>query len=260
MLRKLAFAHHTLWRRDETYRLAFVLGPPVLAGSLIGAILWFGWQAVPVGDATSWARPEPTGNLPHDGTAIVEAPFAPLPQTASNGLPVGLEPGWDGAIQPVKIEHDLDVNVLPTRSGGFVLPAGPVDLHRIISAGPAGGLFVGVATGLFVVNRAGTYALTLKLSRNSENVANCLMRLGMGSHRILSRYELNVGGNVEMALDPVTFELQPGIYKIALAFGCWRDGQTIGPGEVTLLVRHPGETRLAPAGPADVMRSTVPPA
>jgi hypothetical protein len=57
-----------------------------------------------------------------------------------------------------------------------------------------------------------------------------------------------------LTFEPVSFTLQPSLYPIAVAFGCWRDTQESGVGKATLLIRHAGHDDLQPARPDEILR------
>jgi hypothetical protein len=255
-LAKLAFAHRALWKRDETYRIAFVLGPPVLLGGVLACGLWF----APIGrTAPPWARPEPSGNLAQDGKPVAETPLAPLPHPGLDGKIAGLEPGWAGAIQKVLIGATMDPNVLPERGARFTLPPGPVDVSKIIEAGPPTGTFVGVENGVLLVREAGVYHVTVRLRRSSFEAADCLVRLGFGAHRVLSQYGTGIVGEHDETWPAVAFDLKPGSYLVLMAFGCWRGDQMLGPGELTLMIEHPNETAPQPARADEIWRPAARP-
>ncbi len=69
----------------------------------------------------------------------------------------------------------------------------------------------------------------------------------------------SLAGTIVRNYDPVEFDLQPGLYPIGVVFGCWRDQQVIGPGHLTVLIRHPGERDFQPARADEVLRPLPPP-
>jgi hypothetical protein len=90
--------------------------------------------------------------------------------------------------------------------------------------------------------------------------ANYLLRLGFGPRRVVSEVELSIANDVSKTFDPAKFDLQPGLYSIGWAFGCWRDREVVGPGRMTVLLSHPGEPHLAPARSDEIVRlKTTPP-
>ncbi len=86
-------------------------------------------------------------------------------------------------------------------------------------------------------------------------VADCLVRLGFGPHRIVSNLEVGIADDVSKAFDAARFDLQPGLYLIGWAYGCWHDQEVTGPGRMVLLIGHPGERTLQPARPDDIVRA-----
>ena len=69
-----------------------------------------------------------------------------------------------------------------------------------------------------------------------------------------SRIEVDLQGAVSRTYPSQAFGLQPGIYILLAALGCWHGDQATGPGRMTLLIRHPGEDGLRPARPDDLLR------
>ncbi|WP_158924001.1 hypothetical protein [Acidisphaera sp. S103] len=148
----------------------------------------------------------------------------------------------------------MDVDIRPDSLSGLSITGRDVDMDQILADGPRDTLYVAVGTGLFVVREPGIYALSLRFERPPAPVANCVTRLGFGPHRIVSHLSLNVVNNVSTHFETAWFDLQPGLYPTAWAFGCWHDKGVIGPGRITILVSHPGEKALAPARPDDFVR------
>jgi len=59
----------------------------------------------------------------------------------------------------------------------------------------------------------------------------------------------------DAAMLECSFELKPGLYAINFVFSCWNSHNvTQGPGRMTLLAQHPGETTLSPARIVDIVR------
>ena len=71
---------------------------------------------------------------------------------------------------------------------------------------------------------------------------------------MLSHYEINLMGENDESWPPVAFNLKPGAYRVILAFGCWRDDQMVSPGELTLMIGHPGEATPRPARADEIWR------
>ena len=72
-----------------------------------------------------------------------------------------------------------------------------------------------------------------------------------------SNVQLDLSGPTTLRFEPVPFALQPGLYAIAVAFGCWDNRQERGAGTLTVLIRHPGEQALRPAGADEILRSAA---
>lgn len=253
---KLAFIHRRLWLRDGAYRAAIILGPAPLIGAAAAAAVWAGMSALPSAQAPSpppWAKVEPVA-VTASGPPTTLAPGAPLPPMDSNGAFQGLGTGWRGAIQPLEVSSALETRVVPTELSLFDLGSPVMDMDQVAAAGPAGGLFVGVGRALLAIRTPGTYAFSARLERSSPNPANCLVRLLLGEHRIVSNVDVNVVGTVAAMFKPLEFNLQPGAYGMILAAGCWRGQQVVGPGRVTMLIRHPGEQAFQPVQPAELVR------
>jgi hypothetical protein len=117
-----------------------------------------------------------------------------------------------------------------------------------------GGMSDAVGSGFLAASTAGIYALSVRLERPAGRAANCLARLAFGQHRIVSNLQIDIIKDMAKSFDASRFDLKPGLYPISWAFGCWHDQDVIGPGQLTLLVGHPGETSLLPARDGDIVR------
>lgn len=58
---------------------------------------------------------------------------------------------------------------------------------------------------------------------------------------------LNAAGRAVLTYPATEFQLQPGLFSLAVAVGCWRGDQVVGAGDLALMVRHPGAAALEPA-------------
>ncbi len=258
---KLAFVHRALWQRDQVYRWALLLGPPPLFGCALAVLAWAVVQQtapgprVPGSDApwAHWDRP-----VPQEGQPFAEAPTAALPRTDASGRFVGFQPGWLAAIQPMSVNAVMDTNIDPSVLTGFVLDQPGIPLARILDAGPPTGLFAGTARAFLVIRTPGVYAFSLRLARSGTQSADCLVRLGSAKHRIMSNVSLNTSGQAVLIYAPAEFRLEPGLFLLVAAVGCWRGDHMAGPGEVTVMVRHPGESALQPAAADEVIRPVLP--
>ena len=247
VMAKAAFAHRTLWAREARYRFAFVLGPPVVLGALLGGAVWTVFQnAAPLGPAAPWAVPKPSGNLRQDGTPVALTPTFPLPDPAPDGGIAGLARGWAGLIVAAKVTA-LGIDIMGQQTLGSYVPAGvAADMTAILSAGPSSGTFVGVQSGFVRIATAGRYGVTLRLERDSYARVDCVARLGMVTTRLLSQNNYGLAGKTDMSFEPVTLDLQPGLYETIMAFGCRQNVTVTGPGRLTLMVRGPGQEAFAP--------------
>ena len=256
---KLGFIHRTLWHREQTYRWAVLLGPPPLVGCAVAALAWAITQhltthapSMATGGVAPWAHWKKP--VAEEGQPFAEAPSAALPPSDARGGFVGLLPGWAGAIQPLSVDATLDANVIATVRGRFTLDQPTVPLERIVDAAPPTGLFVGTAKSFFVVRTAGVYAFTAQLNRAGTQSADCLVRLASGHHQMLRNVVLNSSGAAVLNFAPTEFRLEPGLFLLQVAVGCWRGDHMVGAGELALLVRHPGESVLKPAMADEVTR------
>ncbi len=254
---KLAFVHRTLWQRDQAYRWAVLLGPPPLLGCALAVLVWAVIQqmaphaAGPGSDApwAHWTRP-----VPQEVQPFAEAPTAVLPRTDAGGRFVGFQPGWLGAIQPMSVDETMDANVIGSVLTHFTLDQPTIPLARILDAGPPTGLFVGTVKAFFVVQTPGAYAFSLRLARSGTQSANCLVRFGSDKHRMVRNISLNTNGQTVLNYPPTEFQLEPGLFFLEAAVGCWRGDHMVGPGDMTVMVRHPGELVLTPAAADEVIR------
>jgi hypothetical protein len=167
---------------------------------------------------------------------------------------VGYEAGWRATTHPIQVSPTLDVDVKPIPLTAFFLDGSSIDMAQIIAGGAKAALYVGVGSGFLAVRTAGVYGLSIRVERPAGPLADCLMRLVFGPHRIVSNLEVALVNDFSKAFDPARFDLQPGLYSIGWAFGCWHDGQVSGPGRMTLLVGHPGRSTILPALPDDIVR------
>ncbi|OAS25286.1 hypothetical protein [Methylobacterium platani] len=260
VLRKLAFVHRHLWRRDATYRVAFVIGPPPLLGAAVAAAAWFAVQApalqAPPSQAPSWAVPQASPPPAADGPARVAAPVAALPAARPDGGVEGHRPGWQGSIHAIAVAPTFDVDIRPASLARFSVDHPGLDMAEILAAGgPTGqGLYVGVGDGLLVVRHAGTYALSLRYERATSRPASCLGRMVFAGRRLVSEVSVALTEADPRSFEPVPFVLQPGLYPVTVAFGCWRDGRAVEDGRASVLLRRPGEAAAQPLRADELVR------
>ena len=241
---KLGFIHRTLWRRERTYRWAALLGPPPLLGWAFATAAWAGAQhfmmhasSPMAGSYAPWAhwnRP-----IAQDSQPFAEAPSVALPSIDARGGYVGFQTGWNGAIQPFSVDATQDVNVIASVQARFTLDQATISLERIADAAPPNGLFVGTGRSFFVIKSAGLYAFSARLTRTGTQSANCLVRFASGHHQMLRSVVLNSAGDAVLNFAPTEFRLEPGLFLLQTAVGCWRGDHVVGSGEMALLVRVP---------------------
>ncbi len=254
---KLGFIHRRLWDRDNFYRVSLLFGPAPLIGCALAAGIWFilwGLPA-PVVQPPEWAKlPPATENWSTTGELQTLQPARPIPPLGADGRLSGYEAGWRATIHAIEVSPTLNVEITQAPLSAFLLDGTTVDLAAIIAAGAKDTKFVGAGSGFLVIRTPGIYALSLRFERPPGPITNCLTRLIFGPHKVVSNYELANPGNVSKTFDAARFDLQPGLYPIGWVFGCWRDQATVGPGRITVLLSHPADQSLQPAGPDDIVR------
>ena len=254
---KLGFIHRRLWDRDNLYRVALLFGPAPLIGCGVAAGIWFGVQAfpAPVEKPPDWAKPpQASENWSTTGEPHVLQPVRPVPPVGANGGLSGYEAGWRAATHAIEIAPTLSTDIKPAPLSAFLVDGSTIDMAPIIAAGTKDTKFVGVGSGLLVVRTPGIYALSLRFERPPGPVADCLVRLSFGPHKIIAGYDLSNPGNMSKSFDAARFDLQPGLYPIGWALGCWRGQEMVGPGRIIILMSRPGEQALQPANTDDIVR------
>jgi hypothetical protein len=254
---KFAFVHRTLWQRDQAYRWTVLLGPPPLFGCAVAALAWVAIQqfqhgaTVPSSAApwAHWTRPVPQAGQPY-----TEAPAAALPRTDASGRFVGFQPGWMGEIRPMSVDATMDTNVFASVLTNFTIDGPTVPLARILAAGPSTGLFVGTTETYFVAQTPGIYAFSVQFAWSGAQSADCAVRFGSANHRMVRNTNLNISSQSILSYAPTEFRLEPGLFLLQTAVGCWHGDHVMGPGTLTVMVRHPGELVLTPAAADELMR------
>ncbi|WP_018263105.1 hypothetical protein [Methylobacterium sp. WSM2598] len=263
-LAKLAYIHRRLWQRDGTYRAAFLLGPMPLLGAAVAAALWFG---LAVAEAPAPARPAPppwaephAGPLP-SGPLRAEPPVAPLPAARAGGGYVGYETGWYGTLHKVEMSPSLEITVAPAPSGRFTVEDAQLDVGPILTASVAAAPanYLGTANALLAVQDPGSYGFAMRIERGAGPPADCLRRLIVAGQRLFSVVSVNLGEGTTRDVPPVALDMTPGLYRITAYFGCWRNGQPVGPARGVVLVRRPGDATPLPARPGEILRPILPP-
>jgi hypothetical protein len=154
----------------------------------------------------------------------------------------------------------IGANVLQNRLARIVQTEIAFDIDSITTAGPQGGpLDIGSGNAFLVVRTGAIYSLSVRAERPAAETANCLTRLAFGGRRVVAELDLDIQSDMLKNFDPIRFDLQPGLYRIFMLFGRWRDQHPIGPGKATLMIAQPGET-LQPATGKDLVRMEQRPA
>ena len=257
VLAKFGFIHRRLWQRDGTYRAACVLGPPPLLGATVAVLAWAGMHAVPPAPAdppAAWATPSgPRTAYATDAPRAV-TPAAALPPAGPDGMPQGYRTGWQGGLQPVEIGAAMDADIKPTRLVPLATSNPSIDLAVIVAAAPANTRVAGVEFAVLAIRGAGTYQVTLRVTRTDAEPADCVTRLVFAGQRLVSNLTLDFNGPKTVTFEPAALELQPGLYPVAAAFGCWRGTKEGGSGRLEVMIRHPGEADTRPARADEILR------
>jgi hypothetical protein len=258
--RRLGAMHRVLWYRDWRYRIGLLVGLAPLFGGAVAAGAWFAARSLGVGPGSApppvWATPVDKGAAENPSAQPrIVAPAAPLPAITADGRFPGYAKGWQVVTDPITVSATFDVDVEVNPLTGFTLDGSSIDMARIMAEARQAPLFVAVGTGQLVVREAGTYTVSARLDRPAGPRADCLVRVGFGPDRIISNLRLGLVNDTAYDFEPARFELQPGLYSIGWAFGCWQGQAMLGPGRFTLLIGHPGEAAPAPARDGDVVRA-----
>jgi hypothetical protein len=104
------------------------------------------------------------------------------------------------------------------------------------------------------IGTAGVYTLSARLERPADKEVDCLVRMGLGPHRIMSNVELSVSQDYVRSFAVGTFDLRPGLYELIWAFGCWHGESVFGPGRLTILIGRPGEPAPRPLRDGEILR------
>lgn len=153
-----------------------------------------------------------------------------------------------------RVNPTMDVTVSPSPLTGFLLDGPRIEVAQLMAQKPEAPLYVGVGSGLLAVRTAGIYAVTARLERPAGPVAQCLTRLGFGPYRIVSNFGVDMVSDIATTFNVARFDLQPGLYPIEWAFGCWHEGAETALGRLTVLIGHPGEPAPVLARADDIVR------
>lgn len=257
-LAKFGFIHRRLWQRDGLYRAALLLGPAAFVGIVAATALKEGIRAFRETPRAAWAVPQRSDNWnPNDDQPQSVQAAASLPPMTANGELSGYVPGWRATIHEVE-PTPFDVSVKREPISGFALDGATIDMAHLVDQGPKSSPFVGVGSAFLVVKSAGIYTLSSSFARPAGQAVNCLVRFAFGPKRVVAEFEMSVVSDISQTFDPIKFDLQPGLFSIGWAFGCWHEREEAGPGRMTVLISHPGETGLEPVPPGEIVRAKPP--
>jgi hypothetical protein len=255
---KLGFIHRRLWDRDDFYRLALFFGPAPLIGAGLAAIVWvcIGTERTATHQPPPWAHyTEPSKRDRGSPDAPKPAiPAKPLPALRADGSAIGYDPGWSVTANPVTLNRPVDANVGATPIDGFTLAEPTVTMARLLEGRPKNKLFAGVASGFLVIRQAGTYGISARLERTPGPLADCLVRFGMNRESLVRNLRLNMVQRVTVDYEPAWFALQPGLYSVGWAFGCWHGNEMSDLGQFSLMITEPGRHDARPLEAGDIVQ------
>ena len=181
-------------------------------------------------------------------------PTLPFPPRDGGGHFQGLQTGWRSEVHPLTVDVTRDANVSGVILSSFSLDQPDIPLQRVVDAGPPTGLFVASAQSFFVVLTPGQYEFSVRLARSGTQSADCVARLNSARHRMLRNITLNTDGSAVLTYPATQFRLEPGLFRLGVGVGCWRGDRELGDGDLTLMVRNPGEPKLRPATANELLR------
>ena len=256
LVSRLAFVHRTLWQRDAAYRWAALLGPPPVIGVALAALCLAAFPRL-WATATTQAAGAPWAHgtrPPQQEAEPFQESTLPLPARDANGRYHGLTPGWRGEIHPMSVDATQEVSVSGSVLASFSVDQPDIALQRVVDAGPPSGLFMARAQSFFVVRTPGLYTFSLRLARTGTQSADCVARLNSRRHQMIRHITLNVDKTAVLTYPTTQFRLEPGLLEVGVGVGCWRGEQVLGAGDVTVMVRRPGELALGPAAADELLR------
>ena len=153
----------------------------------------------------------------------------------------------------MSVDATRDVDVSGSVLASFTLDQPDIPLQRVVDAGPPTGLFVASAQSFFVVLTPGLYAFSVRLARSGTQSADCVARLNSTRHRMIRNVTLNTDGSAVLTYKTTLFRLEPGLFRVGVGVACWRGDRELGAGDLTLMVRKPGEATLRPATKVELM-------
>jgi hypothetical protein len=256
LLGKIGFAHRELWGRSGPYRAGLLLGPVSLFGA---GLAFLAWVAVSGGFgpafAVQWAKPKDTSWAAAPAEVSTLQPTAELPATAKDGTLVGYRREWRVTTHTFRVSPtwQTSFNETPLERPAYI--SGPTfDMERFFTK-PQRGLVAAMGAAMFVAKEAGRYTFSASFERPASQPGNCLTRVVFLGRTLTSTIEGNLIDDRSRTYKGASFELKPGLYAINFVFSCWNSHNvTQGPGRMTLLAQHPGETTLSPARIVDIVR------
>jgi len=253
---KLRFAHRHLWRHDRTYQLAVLAGPALLAGlALAAGIGTLTGRGEAGGAAVPWAKISATGLVWTDPAhPVTLAPAADLAAAAR------LRPGWTVLAMGMTLDASgTNADIEPPALSAFHHDGATLSMAEILAHGPEDRLFAAVGTGALRIDQPGQYGLALRLSRTDAQAANCSVRLAFGGKPVFRQGEVGLTAAISRTYGPAELSLTPGLYKMNVSLACWSDGKLSAPGEMTVLLRRPGEAGLMPLRAEDILTQPTAP-
>jgi hypothetical protein len=256
LLGKIGFAHRELWSRSGPYRAGLLLGPIPLLGAGLAFLVWVAASGG-FGPALSaqWAKPKNTTWAGAPGEATSLQPTAELPATAKDGTLVGYRREWRITTHMFRVSStwQTDFNETPLDRATYISGA-TLDMDRFFIK-PQRGLIAAMGAAMFVAREPGRYKFSAGFERPAGRPGSCLTRVVFLGRPLMATIEGNLIDERVRTYTGASFDLTPGLYSINFMFSCWNSNNvTQGPGRMTLLVQHPGETTLSPARIVDIVR------
>jgi hypothetical protein len=255
---KLGFIHRRLWDRGGLYRLALFFGPASSTGVALAALVWacIGAAQTTTYQPPAWAHFTAASNRDKGSpeAPLQTSPARPLPPFRADGSAIGYDSGWSMTANPVTISPTVNAEVSATPITGFTINEPTVTMARMLDEAPKDKPFVGVASGFLVIREPTTYGVFARFERPAGPVGNCLVRLSVNGRRIISNLMLNLAIRLKRDYPPTWFELQPGLYRIEWAFGCWNGNGTSDLGQISVMLVEPGGSPARPLQATEIVR------
>jgi len=255
LLGKIGFIHGHLWSRSTAYRAGLLIGPVPLLGAGLAFLVWTlaSGMGIAPSFATQWAKPRQANWDAAPGGASTIQPTAALPATAKDGTLVGHRREWRVTTHFFRVTPAWQIEVDETPLGSTYISGPTLDASRFFTK-PQQGLYAAVGSAMFVVWEAGRYKLAASFERAAGPPGSCLTRVIFNGRSLLSHVEINLIEEAARTYEGASFDLTPGLYPINFVFSCWQGHVTRGPGSMTLLVQHPGESEPSPARMVEIVR------